>query len=190
MRTVQALVLRVDPVARCEPLDHDRGDDDRPDRDVPARAVHRARLLGAGVRRQPEGEAADQGLLLHRVDVRQAGEPGSDQRRPGEARVRPAGQEHRLRPEGRGARAHAQAPAGDRREPARQPAPGRVRGRRARRCRREGDQPQPEGADASGRGGEDQRRRRGLGTRRHGRARPLDCVCDRDRSSSWSRRRS
>ena len=43
----------------------------------------------------------------------------------------PLVKERRLGPEGRGARADAQAPAGDRREPAREPASGRVRGRRS-----------------------------------------------------------
>ncbi|TML52777.1 MAG: FtsX-like permease family protein [Actinobacteria bacterium] len=48
-----------------EPLDHVRGHDDRADRDVPARAVHRPRHLGALVEQpHPEG-AGGQGSLLH-----------------------------------------------------------------------------------------------------------------------------
>ena len=64
--------LRGVALPRREPLDDGRGDDDRADRDVPARAVHRARHLGRLVVEPREARARRQGLLRRATRRRRA----------------------------------------------------------------------------------------------------------------------
>src|SRR5947208_9796383 len=92
------VVLRGVVLDPDEPLDDLRGDDDRADRDVPARAVHRPRHLGALVE-QPHPEGAPGARLLHADRDAPAGagrRPEARARRPREVR------DLRLEGEGRG----------------------------------------------------------------------------------------